>query len=144
MSDKSGVDLIEVGRGNQSKVIGQGNSISEYGATVMSLILFVGQGTFYVWLALSALLYFLNFQFLWAVGISLLLSIGITILCICTIVKIIMVLHRMNEPIQPRNDRGQFTEMRPINVRGKTRKTLKSVDKDNYEVIERWGGVGDK
>jgi len=138
------VDLIEIGRGYQSKVISTNNSIGEYGATVMSILMFVGQGTVYVWLALWLLLYVLNFQFLWAMGLSLIISIALTILCVCTIIKIIKVLHKMNQPEQVRDERGRYARETPVHVMGKRAGTIKTMENGQSEYVSQWGGGVDK
>lgn len=143
MTDKN-VDLIEVGRGNQSKVIGQGNSISEYGATVMSLLLFVGQGAIYVWLALWAILYFSDVLFLWAMGISFVISVALTVLAVWVIVKLIMVLHKMNEPTRIRDERGRFARETPVYSGGVRKGTIRTAENGQSEYITQWGGGGDK
>jgi hypothetical protein len=137
-----GVDLIEVGRGNQSKVIGQNNSISEYGAVVLSLIGFVGQGTFVLWLVLWLGLYFLDFQIIWAMGISAILSLVITAMCLWGIIKLIMVLHKVNNPPQPRDERGRFVRDIPVSSGGSRVGTLRTAENGESEYISEWGGGG--
>jgi len=142
MDNNKGVDLIEIGRGNQSKVIGQNNSISEYGAVALSLIAYVGQGTVVLWLGLWILLYYLDFQLLWALAISGVISVLLTVACIWAIVRLVMLLHRIQDPPQPRDERGRYVRETPVNSMGRRVGTIKTAENGQSEYIDQWGGGG--
>jgi hypothetical protein len=144
MNKNNDTDFVEIGRGNQSKVIGHNNTISELGATALSIVSFCGKGGLIVFGIMSFWLYIAGYTFYWAVGIAIALTIPLTATCIYAMVQLTLNLQRIVAPPQVRNEKGQFTEIRPYNRGGKSKGAIKSVDRKEYTIIEQWGGGGDK
>lgn len=138
---KSGMDYIEVGRGTESKVIGQGNSISEYMTTIFALCAYIGQGFLVVWFMLAVGLWLAGLVWSWAIGISLILTIVLTIGAVYFVFWAYGKIKQMQEPMPTRDEKGRFRRAR-VNNMGRHVGDLITAENGETEYVERWGGGG--
>lgn len=134
------MDIIEVGKGNQSKVIGTNNSISEYMTTILAILFYVVQA----WLIVFTIL-FLTIGYYWlpwgvAAIIAALLSTLAPVLVVAFVVWLLRVMKGINEPLPVRDERGRFTRTARVNVMGRHVGDIKTADTGESEYVERWGG----
>lgn len=152
---KGETDFIEIGKGNQSKVIGHNNTISEMGATALSVVTFAGKGGMVAFLVMWLLLYIAGYTIFWAMGIALSLSIALTMTFVYALVTLILHLQRIATPPQMRDENGRFVARdTPLSEGGKylgrfvydesgNSAYLPAETEENGQII-RWGGGGDR
>jgi len=141
---RNDTDFIEIGKGNQSKVIGHNNTVSELGATALSIVVFAGKGGLVVFFIMAGWLLFSGYSFYWAVGISAALTIPLTMVWIYGLVNLVLHLQRIVSPPQPRETNGRFASYEtPYYSMGKRQGTFITAENGENSHYERWGGGGD-
>jgi len=140
----SDTDFVEIGRGNQSKVIGHNNTISELGATALSIVSFCGKGGLVVFGVMAVWLYLAGYTFYWAVGIAISLTIPLVAVCIYALVQLTLNLQRIVNPPQQRASDGRWVRSTPVNSMGKRVGRIETTGNNQSEYISEWGGGGDK
>lgn len=135
-------DFIEVGQGVDSKVIGGNNSISEYMTVILSLIAFVGQGLVIAWFVIVLVLYYWGIRWVWAMGLSLVITLALGVGALWGILRILDIVKRIQEPTeQPRDERGRWRST-TYKVNQKHVGTFYTAENGDSEYIAQWGGGG--
>lgn len=138
MSDKR-QDYIEIGSGTESKIIGANNTISEYGTTFLALAFYLVQGAFVAFVVIFLILYMLDFTWVWAMILSLIITAIIAYLTVRFTFYAMEKLKRINEPLPVRDERGRFTAA-PLHRGGKYQGSILTGENGDSVYVERWGG----
>lgn len=130
---KSNTDFIEIGKGTESKVIGHNNTISELGATALSIVTYSGKGGLVVFFIMATWLYIAGYSFFWSVGIAAALTIALTMTVIYGLIHLVLGLHRIVEPPQPRDENGRYTRVIPYYESGERRGRFVTAENGDFE-----------
>lgn len=134
-------DYIEFGAGNQSKVIGKDNTVSEYMTTVMALLALMGQVCFGIFVVSFLVLYFLGLTWQWSLILGGIVAVvppfGVASLAFSYMTR----LKSINEPLPVRDENGRFRKTK-VSVNTKHVADIITADNGDTEWVERWGGAG--
>lgn len=134
-------DYIEFGAGNQSKVIGKDNSISEYMTTIFALLALMGQVCVVVFVVAFLVLYFVGLMWQWAAILAAILAaippFAVGNLAFVYLAKV----KAINEPMPTRDKNGRFRKTR-VNSMGKHVADIVTAENGESEWVTRWGGGG--
>lgn len=126
-NQKTGVDIVEVGRGNESKVIGQNDSITEYVAGAIAVVSFISEFALGAWVVLSCALYWGGFTAFWSCIISGAIVIVVYVLCFVAFLRLVSGMRDAHLPEQRRDEEtGRFI---PVYQGGQHRFNLFTVAK---------------
>jgi len=139
--NNKGVDYIEVGRGNESKVIGQNNSISEYMATIFALGAYLAQGWVMAFTVVFLILGFYWLTWAWAAFVSFVVCTSVTVFGAWITFKALAKMKQIQEPLPIRDEQGKWRRAR-VNNMGKHVGDIYTAENGETEYVDQWGGGG--